>query len=179
MQLYTSDYIGNLFLRFLYNFFVQLPLQLWFRFITAYWPSSATFINYTNAPEAVLQQQWLLAQQGIAETSWPTSIGGPLHAPDPRALTVTPKHVTVVSVPDVSLADLSKINAEWAKHTAPSGTILVISGSGFLDYATCHSYACPWRKPRVYAAASEIPVTLSYEFQNIILSELGYDVSGR
>ncbi len=36
-----------------------------------------------------------------------------------------------------------------------------------------------WRKPRVYAVASLIPTTLSYEFQNIILSQLGYDASGR
>jgi hypothetical protein len=31
----------------------------------------------------------------------------------------------------------------------------------------------------VYAAASEVPVVLQYEFENIILSKLGYNVEGR
>ena len=101
-----------------------------------------------------------------------------MHAPEPRALTVVPKHVTVVSVPDVSVADLASFDSNWkvGVDKDPSGVITMIAG---LTYTTCHSFACCWRKPRVYAAASKIPVTLAYEFANLILSDLGYDVSSR
>jgi len=102
-----------------------------------------------------------------------------MHAADPRALTVQPKHVTVVSVPDVPIADLIKIDPAWSKDKDPSGTILSETGNGFLGYTTCHAVTETWRKPRVYAAASQVPAVLVYEFQNIILHELGYDVEGR
>ena len=81
-----------------------------------------------------------------------------MHAPIPAALTVSPKHVTVVSVPDIT-----------------PGAIVTPD----MNEEPCHSFACCWRKPRVYAAASKIPVTLAYEFQNVIMAELGLDVSGR
>jgi hypothetical protein len=71
---------------------------------------------------------------------------------------VQPKHVTVVSVPDIT-----------------PGAIVTPDFS----QTPCHSFAEPWRKPRVYAASSEVPVTLAYEFANIILDRLGYDVSER
>ena len=158
MQLY-SKYIENRFLRFLYSFFVQMPLEIYWRFLTAYIPSGATFVNYTSVPDSVLLQQWNLGQQGLATAPFPmTCDGGAMHAADPRALTVSPKHVTVVSVPDIT-----------------PGAIVTPD----MNEIPCHSFACCWRKPRVYAAASKIPVTLAYEFANIILSELGVDVSGR
>jgi len=177
MELYVSGYIGSTFLRFLYSFFVQMPLQVWFRFITAYWPSSATFVNYTAVPVDVLTQQWSIAQQGLALAPFPgNDSGGDMHPADPRALTVQPKHVTVISVPDTPVSDLVKFDSAWAKDKDPSGAILLETGT---TYTTCHSFACCWKKPRVYAAESKIPVTLAYEFANIILSELGYDVSSR
>jgi hypothetical protein len=158
MELYVK-FISNKFLRFLYSFFVQMPLTVWFRFITAYVPTNAIFINYTSVSDVVLQEQWLMAQQGLASAPFPMNYsGGGTHAADPRALTVQPKHVTVVSVPDIT-----------------KGVIVTPA----FDYVNCHSFACCWRKPRVYAAASEVPVTLMYEFQNVILSKLGYDVSAR
>jgi|ERR1039458_1847699 hypothetical protein len=179
MELYVGGY-ENKFVRFLRSFFVQMPLTLWFRFITAYVPSSAAFINYTGVPDVELAQQWLAAQQALATAPFPQNYsGGNIHAEDPRALTVQPTHVTVVSVPDVPIVDLEKIDPTWSRHKDPSGTIIFTGGNGFLDYTTCHSFACCWRKPRVYAAASEVPVTLMYEFQNLILSKLGYDVSAR
>ena len=158
MQLYVKS-ISNRFLRFLYAFFVQMPLSIYWRYLTAYVPSTATFINYTSVSDAALQEQWTLAQQGLASASFPmTCSGGPMHAADPRALTVKPKHVTVVSVPDIT-----------------PGAIVTPDFS----QTPCHSFAEPWRKPRVYAASSEVPVTLAYEFANIILDRLGYDVSER
>src|ERR1019366_7754830 len=105
MELYVTGY-ENIFVRFLRCFFVQMPFMLWFRFLTAYVPSSATFVNYTNVSDAVLMQQWTLAQRGLATAPFPQNYsGGNMHAADPRALTVQPKHVTVVSVPDLSVAD--------------------------------------------------------------------------
>jgi hypothetical protein len=136
-----------------------MPLEIYWRFLIAYVPSTATFINYTSVSDAALQEQWTLAQQGLATAPFPmTYSGGPMHAADPRALTVQPKHVTVISVPDIT-----------------PGAIVTPDFS----QTPCHSFAEPWKKSRVYAASSKVPVTLAYEFENLILSELGYDVSGR
>jgi hypothetical protein len=101
-----------------------------------------------------------------------------MHAPEPKALTVAPKHVTVVSVPDIPVADLATFDSNWKAGVDkdPSGAIVTMSG---LSYVACHSFACPWKKSRVYATASKIPVTLAYEFQNVILAELGYSVVNR
>ncbi len=176
MQLYVAGYHSTP-IRLLHSMFVQMPLEIWFRFITAYWPTSVQFVNASGVSDAVLAEQWKLAQQGLATAPFPLNDqGSNMHAADPRALTVQPKHVTVVSVPDTPISDLVKVDAAWAKDKDPSGAILLPVG---LEYATCHSFACCWRKPRVYAAASKIPVTLAYEFENIILAELGYDVSNR
>ncbi len=159
MQFYVKA-ISNKILRFLYSFFVQMPLEIYWRFLTAYIPTSATFVNYTSVPDSVLLQQWNLAQKGLATAPFPMTYdtGSNTHAPIPAALNVSPKHVTVVSVPDIT-----------------PGAIVTPD----MNEIPCHSFACCWRKPRVYAAASKIPVTLAYEFANIILSELGVDVSGR
>jgi hypothetical protein len=152
-------FISNEFLRFLYNFFIQMPLEIYWRFLTAYIPSGATWINYTSVPDSVLQEQWTLAQQGLATAPFPQNdAGSDMHAPIPEALAVQPKHVTVISVPDIT-----------------PGAIVTPD----MNEEACHSFACCWKKPRVYAAQSKIPVTLAYEMQNIILSELGYDVSNR
>jgi len=179
MELYIMKKYHNMFIRFLHGMFVQMPLEMWFRFATAYWPTSVQFVNCSGVSDAVLAQQWALAQQGLTNAPFPLNYaGGPLSPADKRALTVTPKHVTVVSVPDVAVSDLAKFDSNWVagKDKDPSGVILLSVG---LTYETCHSFACCWKKPRVYAAASKVPVTLAYEFQNIILSELGYDVSNR
>jgi hypothetical protein len=86
MQLYVKS-ISNRFLRFLYAFFVQMPLSIYWRYLTAYVPSTATFINYTSVSDAALQEQWTLAQQGLATAPFPmTCSGGPMHAADSRVL---------------------------------------------------------------------------------------------
>ena len=176
MQLYVAGYHSTP-IRLLRSMFVQMPLEIWFRFITAYWPTNAQFVNATAVSDAVLAEQWKLAQQGLATAPFPLNDqGSNMHAADPRALTVQPKHVTVVSVPDTPISDLVKVNAAWAKDKDPSGAILLLVG---LEYTTCHSFAACWKKPRIYAATSKIPTTLAYEMQNIILAELGYDVSAR
>ncbi len=153
-------FIRNKFLRFLYSFFVQMPLEIYWRFLTAYIPTSATFVNYTSVPDSVLLQQWNLAQKGLATAPFPMTYdtGSNTHAPIPAALNVSPKHVTVVSVPDIT-----------------PGAIVTPD----MNEIPCHSFACCWRKPRVYGALSTIPQVLSYEFQNIIMNKLGLDTSQR
>ena len=170
-------------LRFLRSFFVNAPLSVWFGYITAYWPSNAQFVNYTAVSDAVLAQCWKQAQQQLATQPFPLAGQGTSdsHAPDMRALTVQPSHVTVVPVAEVSQADLAAATGDsaWLKVASPTGTILVEADNGFLGYEAAHAVTETWRKPRVYAATSEMPNVLVYEFQNIILSRLGYDVSGR
>jgi hypothetical protein len=183
MQLFIAPYQGNRFLRLLRSMFVNAPLSVWFGYITAYWPTSATFINYTAVADEVLAQCWQQAQQQLATQPFPLDGAGTtgMHPADPRALTVAAQHLTVVPVPDVSPTDLATATglAAWLKVPQPSGTILVEENNGLLGYITAHAVTETWRKPRVYAAASQIPTVLIYEFQNIILHKLGYNVEGR
>jgi hypothetical protein len=169
----------NAFMRFVYSLFIQTPLKLWFRFLSLAIPSDALFVNYTGLPFSTLSNAWMDAQTNLATQSFPlselsTGIGN--HAPDPRAKTVLPSNVAVISCPDEPIANLIKVNPAWSKDKDPSGSILWLQG---LNYETVHAITMPWTRPRVYAAASELPAVLSYEFENIILSKLGYDVSNR
>jgi hypothetical protein len=118
------------------------------------------------------------AQQGLATAPFPLNdTGGEMHAADPRALAVQPKNLTVISVDDVPIATLAKyIDLAWEKNTDPSHTFLINSG---LDYETVEGTTCPWARPRVYGASSVIPTVCVYEFQNVILAELGYNVENR
>ncbi len=168
----------NFFARLLYSFFIQLPEQLWMRWICLIIPSNKGIINKTNVSDSVLATEWQLAQQGLATAPFPlTYSGGSVHPADPRALTVQPKNVTVVSVPDVPIATLAKyIDPAWVKDSDPSGTFLMESS---LAYTTVAGMTCPWTRPRVYGATSKIPTVCVYEFQNVILKKLGYDISGR
>ena len=99
-----------------------------------------------------------------------------MRAADSRALTLLYRGVTVVSVPDELIANLVKINPAWSMHKDPSGTILSLTG---LVYTEVHAFTICAKHARVYAAASQIPAVLQYEFENIILQRLGYDVSAR
>ena len=165
--------------RLLYSFFVQTPIEIWYRWLSLVIPQNKVWINESNTTESVLQQYWETAQSAIATAPWPTTDeDAPMHAPDPRALTVEPANVTVVSVQDAPQSELVSATgyAGWLNVKSPSGTILEPSGTG---YAPCHAFSCCWKRPRVYAAASQIPAVLQYEFENVILSQLGYDVSQR
>jgi hypothetical protein len=99
-------------------------------------------------------------------------------SPDPRALTVAPKNVTVVAVPDWPITDLMKIDPAWSKDTDPSHSFAVIN-DGLLGYETVAGITLPWHKPRIYGAKSVMAAVLDWEFQNVILAKLGYDVEGR
>jgi len=168
------------FVRFLYSFFIQMPEQVWMRFLSVLIPSSKGIINKTGYPDAVLASAWTQAQQGLATAPFPLdTAGGDLHPADPRALTVQPKNLTVVSVDDVPIATLVKyIDPAWSQKKDPSGAFL-ITAYGFLEYETVAGMTCPWHKPRVYGASSVIPAVCVYEFQNVILAELGYNIESR
>lgn len=180
MLLYYTTRYHNAFVRFLHSFFIQTPLTVYFRFIALlfFW-QNARFVNHTAVSDQVLEDYWKKAAQGLATQQIPISTNGSnLHPADPRALTVQPKNVTVVAVPDWSIADLMKIDPAWSKDKNPSGAYAVIN-NGLLGYTTVAGITLEWTKPRIYGAASEIPAVLEWEFQNVILKKLGYDVEGR
>jgi hypothetical protein len=170
----------SFFKRLLYSFFIQMPMQLWMRWLCLIIPSGKGIINLTPYPDAALASAWTQAQRGLATAPFPLDdAGGSIHPADPRALTVQPKNLTVVSVDDVPIATLVEyIDPAWAKDTDPSHTFL-ITNSGFLEYETVAGMTCPWTRPRVYGASSVIPTVCVYEFQNVILAELGYNVENR
>jgi hypothetical protein len=154
-----------------------MPITLWLRFGTCLLSGNGAFVNETAVTDVQLNYAWLQAQEQIATQPFPLSFaGGPMHAPDIKARTVTPENVTVIAVPDEPISNLVKVNPKWGTHTDPSGAILEQVG---FSYVTVHAITCTWTRPRVYAAASELPAVLVYEFENIILKKLGYDVSGR
>jgi hypothetical protein len=170
----------NLFFRILHSFFIEMPAKVWFRFLSHLIPSSAQFVNYTNVSDAVLLAAWKQAQTHLGTQSFPDSAYGPANHPaDPRALTIQPSNVAVVSVPDTKISDLAKVDPAWGQDKDPSRTIIVPIGQGFLEYQACAAMTFTWARPRVYAAASQIPDVLSYEFESIILSKLGFNVENR
>ena len=166
--MYVGHYQG-VFLRFLRSFFIQTPLILWFKYLS--WPLPQ------NAP-TTYGDVWKAAITAIGTSPFPTtsSSSSPMHAADPKALALPYAGVTVVSVPDEPIANLVKVNSAWGKDKDPSGAILQLSG---LSYSTDHAFTLTGKHARVYSAASQIPAVLQYEFENIILARLGYDVSQR
>ncbi len=170
----------NGFVRFLYSFFIQMPAQVWMRWLCLVIPSSKGLINKTNCDDATLMKSWAAAQQGLATAPFPLNdSGGDIHPADPRALTVQPKNLTVVTVSDWPISDLVKIDPAWSKDKDPSHSFAIIGGNGFLGYETVAGMTCPWTRPRVYGAASVMADVCVYEFQNVILAELGYNVENR
>jgi hypothetical protein len=162
--------------RFLQSFFVQTPATVWYRFLSLalFWQKT-TFVNNTSLALIDLMKIWSTAQQGLATQQIPLNTqGGSLVPADARALTVQPENVTVTVVPDWDLTDLIKVNAAWAGHAVPTGTFCV-----GLDNETVSGVTLPWTRPRVYGAASVLSTVLVWEFQNVILKKLGYDVSNR
>jgi hypothetical protein len=179
MILFYTDHYHNAFVRFLQSFFVNMPLTVWFRWLSLafYFWQNDTFVNYTALSNAQLQSIWSNAAQQLATQQIPLNTsGGDLQPPDPRALNVLPKNVAVISMPDWSVADLVKIDPAWAGHAVPTGAFAVDTG---FDYETVAGITMPWTRPRVYGATSVLANVLVWEFQNVILDKLGYDVSNR
>ncbi len=180
MLLYYTSRYHNALVRFLHSFFIQMPLTIWFRFISIlfFWQNKR-FINYTAVSNQVFEDTWKKAQQEIGVQPFTLSAYGNVsHPADPRALTLQPKNITVAAVPDWPISDLVKIDPTWTKHTTPSGAFGIVN-TGFLEYETVAGVTEEWVKPRIYGAASTIPVVLEWEFGNVILKKLGYDVENR
>lgn len=177
---FISGSYTNTFSRFLHSVFIETPAQVWFRFLSMLIPSSAQFANYSGVPDSVLLDSWKAAQKNLSTNPFPdNAYGGGTHPADPRAATVQPSHVAVISVSDTKISDLVKVDSRWGIDKDPSGAIIVAMGQGFLEYQACHAMTFCWTRPRVYAATSKIPVVLQYEFENIILARLGYNVEQR
>jgi len=176
---YTKGY-HNSFVRLLHSFFVQMPLTVWFQFLSPallFWKNDR-FVNYTAASNQVLEDTWKKAQQDIGASMFTLSAYGNVpHPPDPRALTLEPKNITVVAVPDWEISDLVKIDPAWAIDKDPSGAFAM--SDGLSGYETVAGVTEEWIRPRIYGAASTIPGVLEWEFQNVILKKLGYDVENR
>lgn len=169
-----------MFARILHSILIEVPAQVWMRVLCLAIPSNKQFLNYTNVSDAVLLDAWKAAQLNLANNPFPQNThGGDLHKGDARALTVQPRNVAVVSVPDTTIADLTKTDPTWADGKDPSGAIAIPMGQGFLEYNACVAMTMCWTRPRVYAAATKVAAVVQYEFENIILSKLGYNVENR
>ena len=167
------------FMRFIHSI-VLMPAQVWMRWLCLVIPSNKGIINTTNVPLATLQAAWAQAQHDLATAPFPLTdaSNGNMHPADPRALSVQPKNVTVISVPDVSAEIINKnVQSGWLGGD-PTGTFLD-PNSGFLEYMTVAGTSFLWTRPRVYGAQSVLAQVCVYEFQNIILSRLGYSVENR
>jgi hypothetical protein len=161
--------------RIIRSIFVSLPIELWLRSFARLFPGY-TWANYTDETDDRLMIAWEEAQEAIANGDWTTAIGGPKGKADTRALSVLPTNVAVIPVNDWPISDLVKVDSRWEKDKDPSGAFGLLVGA---TYTLCHACTEVWSRPRVYAALSQIPDVLSYEFQTIILAKLGYVVSGR
>ncbi len=151
--------------------------------------SSTSFDNQTNggATNSQLQAIWQEAQQDLATqpiTLNPVAVlmnGGTLQttAPDTRADGVQPKCIAVISVPDLTAAQLQAENPTVAlQHNSdPTGIIHCPKGA-LAKY--CHSFTAS-NNQAAYVSASEVLNfgATGWEFENIILARLGYDTAGR
>jgi len=172
-----------MFKRFMYSFFIQMPMTVWFRWLSLIpnlFTKNQGIINKTNVSDAVLENAWKLAQQGL-QSPYPASTSSSIMSPAlPTTLNVQPKNLTVVAVDDVPISTLVKyILPAWSQKKDPSGAFLITGDNGFLGYDTVAGMTCPWTRPRVYGASSVMAAVCVYEFQNVIQSMLGKDISNR
>ncbi len=100
-------------------------------------------------------------------------------APDTRADGVQPKCIAVISVPDLTVAQLQAENPNVAlqHNTDPTGIIHCPEGA-LAKY--CHSFTAS-NNQACYVSASEVLNfgATGWEFENIILARLGYNTAGR
>lgn len=144
------------------------------------------FVNQTQHSDTFLQSVWAEAQKSVAQqidlnplqqlsnTVSPETLPG-----DPRAFSVEPHQLLVAPEPDVSSAVL--FAATGQQRSDPTGMIACQSPCN-VRYSTAYSlYQPPVTK---YAASWEseennFSVILEYEFENHILSALGYNMTWR
>lgn len=139
-------------------------------------------VNRTNgmATDAQLIARWKVAQQHLA-TSWipinaaVADINGtpPIELPpDPRALTIPPCCVAVITVPDIPWKELP---FKLQSNTSDPTHIIRCPDGAVAKY--CYAYT----DGNIFVSKSWVlhDGTTDYEFENVILKLLNYDTSGR
>lgn len=149
-------------------------------------PIPSKFINQTQHSDANLQAIWMEAQQSVAQKIDLNPLQRLSHnvlpdtrPGDPRALHIEPDQLLVAPEPDVASAVLFAATGD--RHTDPTGLIACPQPCN-VRYSTAFSlyhpeltkYAASWE-----FAGDNFSVILEYEFENHILSTLGYDMTWR
>jgi len=135
------------------------------------------FVNRTTLSHEQLTARWKQAQEQIAGIGVPLDVFSKPptnYIRDSRALAISPRNVVVDSVPDIPVSQLPSGLLPPGKKD-PSG---VIACSDCAQYYV-HSYVRLTKSPNVFSAASLVEAAVKYEFENIILHQLGYDVRNR
>ena len=149
-------------------------------------PALVGFVNQTQHSDADLQAIWAEAQQHVAQQidlnplqQLSDNVSPETRPGDPRALSVEPHHLLVAAEPDISSEALFAATGE--QRSDPTGLIACPRPCN-VRYTTAYSLYQP--EVTKYAASWEFDennfsVILEYEFENHILSALGYDMTWR
>jgi hypothetical protein len=149
-------------------------------------PVAAGFINHTQHSDADLQAIWKEAQQSVTQKidlnplqRLSNNVPPDIRPGDARALSVEPGQLLVAAVPDVSSEVLFAATGEH--RSDPTGLISCPQPCN-VRYTTAYSFYQP--QLTKYAASWEFKgenfnVILQYEFENHILSALGYNMMWR
>ena len=147
---------------------------------------AAGFVNQTQHSDADLQAIWAQAQRSVAQQidlnplqQLSNNVHPDTRPGDPRALGEEPHQLLVAGVPDVSSEALFAATGE---HRADPTGMIACPQPCNVRYATAYSFYRP--ELTKYAASWEFKgdnfnVILEYEFENQILSALGYDMTWR
>jgi len=147
----------------------------------------AGFLNHTQHSDAELWTIWRSAQRNLTlqidlnplQRSSDASASANLLPGDARALRVEPHQIEVGSEPDVSASAL--YSATGVQRPDPTGLIACPQPCN-VRYAAAYSrysgavtkYAASWE-----FQGSNFELILRYEFENHILTQLGYDMRWR
>ncbi len=149
-------------------------------------PVSSGFINQTQHSDADLQAIWTESQHSVALKidlnplqRLSQNVPPDIRPGDPRALHVEPTQLLVAPQPDVSSAGLLATTGE--QRANPTG-LIACPQPCTVRYSTAYSlyrpeltkYAASWE-----FAEDNFNVILKYEFENHILSTLGYNMTWR
>jgi hypothetical protein len=149
-------------------------------------PAPVGFLNQTRHSDTDLRAIWAEAQQSVAQQidlnplqRLSNNVHSDVRPGDPRALSESPRQLLVASEPDVASEVL--FAATGKQRTDPTGMIACPQPCN-VRYSTAYSlyqpeltkYAASWE-----FAGDNFSVILEYEFENHILSGLGYDMTWR
>jgi hypothetical protein len=147
---------------------------------------AAGFVNQTQHSDADLRAIWTEAQQSLAQQidlnplqQLSKGVSADIRPGDPRALSEEPHQLLVAAEPDVSPEVF--FAATGQQRANPTGMIACPTPCN-VRYSTAYSFYQP--ELTKYASSWEFSgnnfdVILEYEFENHILSALGYDTTWR